>query len=265
MVVLGADFTWFHLIPNFSTMNSSMGAIFGTSWIDREPVSSVLHLLLAALATGVMLTLVALTRASWAKDGDKAYVPAEGFTPRNVIETILDATLSLSEQVFGNRRDAERFLPLIGTLVMFILFSNLLGLVPGFAPPTDVLSVTAAPAIVVFLTTHYMGVKENGLHYLEHFLGPRIGGLPLLAPLMLPIELISHLARPLSLSLRLFGNMLGDHKVLAIFLSLAAFPIVFPIPIVMLGTIVCVVQTLVFTLLTVVYIALAIEHSEEAH
>jgi F-type H+-transporting ATPase subunit a len=82
---------------------------------------------------------------------------------------------------------------------------------------------------------------------------------------MLIIEGISHLARPLSLGLRLMGNMTGDHAVLAIFLGLAAFPVLFPIPILMLGTLVCIVQTLVFCLLSMVYIALAIEHSEEAH
>ena len=85
------------------------------------------------------------------------------------------------------------------------------------------------------------------------------------APLMVPIELISHLARPVSLSLRLMGNMTGDHKVLAIFLGLAAVPLIFPIPVLILGTVVCTVQTLVFCLLSLVYIALAIEHSDEAH
>jgi F-type H+-transporting ATPase subunit a len=119
--------------------------------------------------------------------------------------------------------------------------------------------------VVVFLVTHIWGLKENGFHYLAHFLGPKIFGFPLLFPIMLPIELISHFARPVSLGLRLFGNMVGDHQVLGIFLGLAAFPLFFPLPILMLGTIVCVVQTLVFSILSIVYIALAIEHSEEAH
>jgi F-type H+-transporting ATPase subunit a len=265
MTFVAADFTWFNLLPGFDALNASLASLFGNSLMEGKPVSSVLHLFLAALSTGIVLLLVALTRSSWSKQGADAYIPEEGFTARNVIEGILDAILGIAEPIFGNRHDAQRFLPLIGTLALFILFSNLLGLIPGMVPPTDILSVTIAPAVVVFLVTHIWGLKENGFHYLAHFLGPKIFGFPLLFPIMLPIELISHFARPVSLGLRLFGNMVGDHQVLGIFLGLAAFPLFFPLPILMLGTIVCVVQTLVFSILSIVYIALAIEHSEEAH
>jgi F-type H+-transporting ATPase subunit a len=263
--LLAADFTWFHLLPGWGNLEAAVAPMFGRTLVENQPVSSILHLALTLLSTGIVVTLVMLTRSSWQQDGAQAYVPREGFSARNVIETILDTTLSLMTDVFGNEKDARRFLPLIGTLALFILFSNLLALVPGLAPPTDVLAVTVPPALVVFFVTHWMGVKENGWHYLEHFLGPKIFGLPLLAPLMLIIEGIGHLARPVSLSLRLFGNMMGDHQVLAIFMGLAAFPLLFPLPIIVLGTIVCLVQTLVFCLLSTIYIALAIEHSEEAH
>jgi F-type H+-transporting ATPase subunit a len=152
-------------------------------------------------------------------------------------------------------------MPIIGTAALFILFNNLLGLVPGFAPATDNLNITVGPALVIFFATHYYGIKENGLHYLAHFLGPKINGFPWLFWLMGPIELISHFARPLSLALRLMGNMTGDHKVLAIFLGL----LYLSLPFLFLGTLVCVVQTLVFCLLSMVYIGLAIEHSAEGH
>ena len=109
-----------------------------------------------------------------------------------------------------------------------------------------------------FLAYNYWGIRQHGLvAHLKHFAGPILW----LAPLMIPIEIISHLARPLSLSLRLMGNMVGDHSVLVIFLGLV--PLLVPVPIMVLGTIVCIVQALVFCLLSVVYIGLAIEHHDE--
>lgn len=259
-----AAFTWFQLIPGYNDANAAFSAQLGNTVMEGVPVESVTHLTLSLLSCAIILGLVFATRASWAKDSTKA-IPAPGFGARNLLETILDACLNLGEQVLGSRHQAERFLPLIGALAVYIFFHNVLALIPGLAPGTENLNVTVGPAIVVFFATHYFGIKDNGAHYLAHFLGPKIAGLYLLAPLFIIIEIISHLARPLSLSLRLFGNMFGDHAVLAIFLGLAAFPLVFPVPIMLLGTVVVVVQTLVFSLLTLVYIALAIEHSEEAH
>ena len=157
---------------------------------------------------------------------------------------------------------AKRYFPLIGALAVFIFFSNVLGMIPGFLPPTDVLDTTLALGLVVFVSTHYLGVKEHGLSYFKHFLGPIVAwyALPLMI-LMLLIETISHMVRPLSLGIRLMGNIMGDHKVLGIFLG---FGVLFlPLPIMVLGSIVAVVQTMVFCLLSMVYIALAIEHAEE--
>ena len=113
---------------------------------------------------------------------------------------------------------------------------------------------------LVFLATHYYGLREQGFGHIKHMFGP----VAWLAPLIFVIELISHLARPVSLSVRLAGNMIGDHKALSIFLGLVPFLI--PVPIMALGLIVCLVQTLVFCLLSTVYIGLAIEHHpEEEH
>lgn len=264
MTFLGAGFTWFQLIPGFNEAEASLAHSLGTSYLEGQPVQHVTHLALSLLSCALILFLVMRTRASWAKDENPA-IPATGFGARNMMEALLDTCIGLGEQVLGSRKQAERFLPLIGALAVYILFHNVLALVPGLAPATDNWNVTVGPAVVVFFATHYYGLKDTGAHYLAHFLGPKIGGIYWLAPLFVVIEIISHLARPLSLSLRLFGNMFGDHAVLAIFLGLAAFPLVFPVPIMLLGTVVVVVQTLVFSLLTLVYIALAIEHSEEAH
>ncbi len=258
--LIASGFTWFQLIPGYNDLEHSLGEQLPTSFMDGDPIH-LTHLAMASLMTVVVLILASMTKASWASSDP--IVPEGGITVRNLIETIIDAVLGIGEQVLGSRENARRFLPLIGTLAMFIFFSNILGLIPGFAPPTDTLNFTVAPAVVVFLFTHYVGIKAQGSHYFAHFLGPKLGGVYWLAPLMLPIELISHIARPVSLSIRLMGNMFGDHQVLAIFVGLTAFSVLFPLPILALGTIVCIVQTLVFCLLSMVYIALAIEHSEE--
>lgn len=264
MTMLAADFTLFHAIPGYIEFEEKVGHMFGYSFVDNEPVHWITHLSLSLLAMTIIFFMVMRTRSAWAKASNRA-IPEGRTSVPNIVETLMDTVLGLGEQVLGSRKEAERFMPLIAALAFYILFQNLLGLVPGMAPPTDMLNVTIGPAIVVFLVTHVVGLKAQGMHYLEHFLGPRIGKFPLLAPLMLPIEIISHIARPASLSLRLMGNMTGDHKVIAIFLGLAAVPLIYPIPVLILGTIVCVVQTLVFCLLSLVYIALAIEHSDEAH
>jgi F-type H+-transporting ATPase subunit a len=130
---------------------------------------------------------------------------------QNAFEAVLEFVVSLIDDVIGP--EGRRFLPLIATLGLFIFASNLLGLVPGFTAPTDNVNTTAACAIVVFFAYHWIGIRKQGLGaYLRHFAGP----MPALAPLMIPIEVISHLARPLSLTLRLFGNMLGGHILLSI-------------------------------------------------
>jgi F-type H+-transporting ATPase subunit a len=168
---------------------------------------------------------------------------------------LVGAVYSLMSDIMGPKA-AKFFLPLIGTCAFFILASNAIGLVPGFGSPTGKLDTTLACALVIFFSTHIFGVKEHGLAYFKHFLGP---SLPL-APLMLPIELISHLARPLSLSLRLMGNMLADHKVVFAFFSMV--PLVVPIPFMLLGLLVCLIQAIVFCTLTMVYIGMAVEHED---
>ena len=184
------------------------------------------------------------------KDG---IVPPRRFGMRNVLEMITDATYGLMVQVMGEK-NARRHLPLIGSLALFILFSNVMALIPGCGVPTTTLKTNLGLALLVFLATHYYGIKEHGIAYFKHFLGP----IPLLAPLMLPIELISHIARPASLSLRLMGNMAADHKVVFTFFTL--IPILVPVPFLILGLLVSVVQTLVFCLLSMVYISMATAH-----
>jgi F-type H+-transporting ATPase subunit a len=150
----------------------------------------------------------------------------------------------------------KTYFPLIATLALFILVSNLIALVPGFYPPTANLNTNAAMALTVFAMTHIIGVKEHGIAYLKHFMGPIL----VLAPLIFIIEIIGHLARPLSLSLRLFGNMYGHEIVLMIFFALV--PFLLPIPMMLMGVLIAFIQAFVFTLLAMIYIAGSLE---EAH
>ena len=124
------------------------------------------------------------------------------FGLRNLFEMLADTIFNLMASVMGEK-EARRYLPLIGTLFFFILFSNLLSLIPGFMPPTDTLKTNLVLSVLVFVLTHVFGVRAHGIKYFKHFLGP----VWWLAPLMLPIEIVSHIARPVSLSMRLLGNI----------------------------------------------------------
>jgi F-type H+-transporting ATPase subunit a len=127
-------------------------------------------------------------------------------------------------------------------------------------PPTDTLKTNLALALIVFAIYIVSGIVRNPKHFLGEFLGPKIGGFPWLFPLFLVVETASHLSRPVSLSLRLMGNILADHKVVIAMGSLVA--ILIPVPFLLLGVMVAIIQTLIFTLLSIIYIALAIQHAE---
>jgi F-type H+-transporting ATPase subunit a len=142
----------------------------------------------------------------------------------------------------------------LGTFAFFILANNLIGQVPGFAPPTDQYNVTVTLALITFFTAHTIGLRTHGFAYIKKFMGP----LWWMAPLMFPIEIISHLVRPLSLSVRLFGNMTGDHKVVAVFSSLLALGL--PVPFMGLGVFVSFLQMFIFVILSAVYFQDALAH-----
>ena len=179
-------------------------------------------------------------------------VPDDRLGSRNIMELSVELVVSLSDSIIGKK--GRKYVPLFGSLFIFILTANLLGLVPGFTPPTSFFFSNLALGLVVFVAYHYYGVRENGVHYFKQFLGPMI----LLAPLFILIELASHVFRPISLSIRLFGNMFGDHLVLEIFTGLTK--LVIPVLFYILGTLVSVIQAAVFTILSIIYVAMAISH-----
>jgi F-type H+-transporting ATPase subunit a len=186
---------------------------------------------------------------------ESAVVPDDRLTLRTVVEVFLDYWYNLAKDVMDAKR-AKRYFPLIGASACFVFFANVLALFPGFPVATSSLSITLGCALVVFILFNLYGLKENGLNYIKHLAGP----VWYLAPLIFVIELISLCVRPLTLALRLMLNMSVDHLLLAIFMGFLT--IIVPIPVMVLGCIVVVVQTLVFTLLTCVYIGLATEHEE---
>jgi len=178
--------------------------------------------------------------------------PEDGVTLRNVAEAFVEAIQGLAEGVIGH--GAEKYVPLLATFFIFILISNLLGLVPGFAPPTSDFNITFALGLVSFVAYNYYGARAHGVGYAKQFLGPML----LLAPLMLLVEIFSHAFRPISLGIRLFANMFADHKVVEMFTNLTKVGV--PVLFYLLGSFVSVVQAFVFTMLSAIYIALAISH-----
>ncbi len=212
-----------------------------TSWLHEHGVNmTIVFSTLIVIAFLSVLSFMATRRLQ--------VVPGKS---QNVMEVILGGFDSLLTEIMGH--NGRKFFPLIATLGLFILTSNLIGLVPGFESPTSNINTNAAMAIIVFLSTHVVGVREHGFKYFKQFMGP-VGWL---TPLMLPIEVISHISRPLSLTFRLFGNIKGEDIVLLVVLFLV--PYFVPLPVLFLMIFTSLVQTLVFMLLSMMYIAGAME------
>ena len=174
---------------------------------------------------------------------------------QSIVELIIEGFVDLAQDAMPK---GKQFIPLVLTFFFFILISNFIGLIPGLYPPTANLNTTLGLAIIVFLLYNFMGIKQHGFGYIKQFTGPII----FLAPFMFVIEVFSHLARPVSLSFRLFGNMFG-HEML-IFVLLLLMPWSYPLLAfsTLLGVMAVVLQAFIFSLLTMVYLGLALE---EAH
>lgn len=197
----------------------------------------------------LFLLLLAAITLPFLRRRFKVYKPG-GF--QQILELTVEGIRSLLGDIIGPKSDQH--LILLGTYGIFIFVMNISGMIPGLNMPTSSLWVTVPLALTSFAYYNYHGVKTQGLgNYLKHFCGPIIW----LAPLMFPIELISHMARPLSLSVRLFGNMFGEHQVSGVFMGLV--PALVPIPIMVIGLFAIVLQAFIFMLLSAVYVGGAIE------
>ena len=179
-------------------------------------------------------------------------IPGSG---QNFWEIVIGGLEDFCSENMG-RELTDKFFPLIMTFGLFIAVSNLVGLIPGFMSPTASLNTTLCLALIVWILHHYIGIKEHGWKYYKHFIGPMWQ----LSWLMLPIELISNLARIVSLSVRLFGNIMAKEMMLIILFTLAGCYFA-PLPFMILGVLVSLVQAMVFVLLTIVYFGQAKEHA----
>ncbi len=174
---------------------------------------------------------------------------------QSVLEVVVQAFDGLLADTIGP--EGRKYMPVVGTVGLFVLGCNLIGLVPGFMAPTSKLNATVGCALVVFLYYHWQGVKSQGLRYFKHFVGP----IPALAPLMIPIEIISHFSRPVSLSMRLFGNIFAEELLLVIMASI--IPFFLPLPFMTVAIFTSLIQAFVFVLLSCIYIAGAVAHEQD--
>ena len=178
---------------------------------------------------------------------------------QNVMEAFVGGIVSMGADTMGEK-NARTYMPLIGSLALVVFFSNMIGVIPGFESPTSNINFTLSLALIVFVYYNYLGIKKNGfVNYFKHFMGP----MPLLAPLMFPIEIISHLSRIISLSFRLFGSIRGDDMFLMVLLMLV--PWILPLPGFFMLTAFGFLQAFIFSILTYVYIAGSIMMEHEEH
>jgi F-type H+-transporting ATPase subunit a len=247
-------FTWYALLPN-----------------DWQTIIQQ-HTFFALVSALFVLLFAWRGRAALARAQDPT-IPASDLGARNIAELLVGLVVSQSDAVIG--RQGRKFVPYLGTFFIYILFSNLLGLLPGFSPPTSNLNTTVALALISFVGYNVIGFKEMGTGYLKHFVGPMTGlpaqsflGKLAFVPLLLlsvafffVLEFVSHLFRPVSLALRLFGNMMGDHIVIEVFMDLTK--LIVPVIFYALGTLVSIIQAAVFMLLSMIYVSLAISHGHD--
>lgn len=234
------------------------GTEHGFTWMSVIPGLNELpdHTATAGLVAVLILGTAFVARRQLAASSDPA-VPDGTFTARNLMEIFVENFTGLVYGVVG--RDAKMYAPLYGALFLFILCCNLIGLIPGFTPPTSNVNTTLGLGITSFIVYNYYGFRAHGASYLKHFVGP----IWWLIVLMLPLELIDNFLRPITLNLRLMMNMFADHLVLDIFTDLTR--VVVPVAFYALGTFVSVIQAFVFTLLSLVYVALAVGGHDEEH
>ena len=185
---------------------------------------------------------------------------------QNLGEFIVEALNNFTCGIIGP--DGSKYTPLVGTLFLYIFLSNLIGEIPGFHSPTSNLTTTLALGLIVFFYVQYVGIRNNGLiGYIKHFMGP----MPLLSPLLFPIEVISEIVKPFTLALRLFGNIFGEDTAIAVLatmgITMLPKPLLLPLqfPVLVLDLLVYFVQALVFALLTATYLSMQQPHHESNH
>ena len=228
--------------------NALLSALYGYFGAHYVPVAKVIpdHVVFALIVFIFSCIFFPLVRRSFSLENPGKI--------QHILELIIEYLSAQMEEIIGH--GGKKYLPMVATLGIFILLMNLSGQIPGFSPPTSNINVTVGCALTVFLYYNLQGIKKHGvIKYLRQFAGPA----PFLAPLMIPIEIISHMARPFSLSVRLFANIFGEHLIVGVFFGL--IPFILPLPIMVLGLFTAFLQAFIFMVLPMVYIGGAV--SEE--
>lgn len=247
--------TWLtFILAGFKDTLASHAELIGQSvinghaptWMSFEPI-------VASLFVAAVIIILALMARQRLANVDETIIPDDRLTLRTFMEVFLGYFYDLAKSMMGAER-AKKYFPIIGASAIFVFFSNVFALLPGMPVATSNLNITLGCALVVFIIFNAYGLAVNGWGYIKHLAGPAW----YLAWLVLPIELISLCVRPITLAVRLMLNMSVDHLILGIFVSLVA--LVVPVPLMVLGCLIVLIQTLVFTLLTTIYISLATEH-----
>jgi len=230
-----AHFNWLQLVPGVTHDNVHVATALGVSGV---------------LIAGALVGRMALGK------GDAAIQPASRFSVKGVYELVLEFIVGVTDMVVGE--EGRKFVPMFAAIFFYVWINNFVGILPGMTPATDNINTTLALGIFSFLIYNYYGFKEHGIGYLKQFLGPLL----LLAPLMIVIELIGHMVRPLTLGLRLYGNIMADHTVLSVFIEMFDKLWFIPVPAIFygMGIFVASMQAFVFTMLTMIYVSMAISH-----
>lgn len=224
-------------------------------WFSDSINHHNIHMFTGSFVAVILITAAFVYRAALGTIENEV-VPDGKFSLKNVLQVTVEWILGLMESIIGPT--AKSYFPLVCSVFLYVFLNNLMGVFPGFLPATENINTTLALGLVIFIYYNVVGIKAQGAgNYFKHLMGP----IWWLAPLMLLIELISHFVRPLSLGIRLFGNITGDHVVLGIFSNLV--PLVVPVLFLALGVFVSFVQAFVMSLLTAVYIGLAVSHDDE--
>jgi F-type H+-transporting ATPase subunit a len=225
-----------------------------------DQLAHMLHtewIYLSALFAAGLLILAGLSVRRAVAGENGGVMPEKGLSIRNVIEVMIEALGDLGESTIGE--DWRRYFPFVGTIFFFVLVSNFMSLIPGLLGSTGDANVTFAWGILSFVAYNYVGIKQHGFKYIQQFQGPALGEkhIRMMTPIFLPLEIVLHLARILTLGIRLLANMFADHKVIVIFLGMVPFAI--PAIFMGLGMVVSFLQAFVFALLTMIYIGQALE------
>lgn len=231
-------FHWFKLVP-------------GLENVPHHITSNIFVVVLLALFSFV--ARLVLERGKL----ENHVIPSARLNLVGFFDIVVEQLYKLAQSILGE--DAKEYLPLVGAIFLFVFCNNILGLLPGFLPATDNINTNLAAGIFVFVYYNYQGIKHGGLTYLKHFMGP----VWYLAWLLLPIELFSNIIRPFTLAVRLKGNIVGDHTILTTFTHMVPYGV--PVFAYTLGLMVCFIQAFIFTMLTMVYLAMAKDAAHDHH